>query len=85
MTIPAELYFLAGLVSFGLCYLLVPLCGWTARRFDILDRPGGRKNHARAVPLLGGAAIFVSVWGTLLGLGVLAEALLEMRQRGSLR
>ncbi|MFH2000834.1 MAG: MraY family glycosyltransferase, partial [Planctomycetota bacterium] len=41
-----------------LCSLiLVPLCRKLALNKQILDRPGGRKEHAQATPLLGGVGV----------------------------
>lgn len=34
---------------------------WLGRRFDLVDRPGGRKKHAGDIPLTGGLAIFVTL------------------------
>lgn len=53
-------------LSFGLTYLLTPLMRAVAPRVHMLDRPGGRKSHTRPTPLLGGVAVFVGIWGTLL-------------------
>ena len=39
---------------------LVVLIG-PARRFDLVDHPVGRKNHAAPTPLVGGLAIFLSL------------------------
>ena len=39
---------------------LVPLTRKVAIRFNILDRPGGRKEHVEATPLLGGVAVFLA-------------------------
>ena len=44
----------------GLSFLFVPLMKRLARRFGLLDRPGLRKVHQEAVPLLGGGAIVLS-------------------------
>ena len=44
--------------SFFLASYLRPL----AFRWEFVDRPGGRKNHDAPTPLLGGAAIFCSIW-----------------------
>lgn len=43
--------------------LLTPVVSWTARRFSVLDRPSlePKKHHTRAVPLLGGLAIFLTI------------------------
>jgi len=51
-----------------LTYLLRPL----ARSLDFIDRPGGRKQHAGEIPVVGGLAMYI---GLALGLSVLpAEA-----------
>jgi len=47
--------------SLVLCLWLTPLSIRLARIRGIVDRPGERKIHTESVPLLGGAAIFVSV------------------------
>jgi len=39
---------------------LVPVAGRLARRWNVMDQPGARKIHSRAMPRLGGAAVFVS-------------------------
>ncbi|MFP4687840.1 MAG: MraY family glycosyltransferase [bacterium] len=62
------LYFAAASLSFGLCYLLTPLCLTLSGFFGLLDKPGGHKAHEQATPLMGGVAIFSSVWLVLLGL-----------------
>lgn len=50
---------LAALVAFvitcGLFWALKPL----AQRFDLLDHPAGRKDHAAPTPVIGGVAIFI--------------------------
>ncbi len=52
----------AGIVSFALSVVATVVVRWLAIRFGIVDRPtGGRKIHAKAIPLLGGLAIFVSI------------------------
>lgn len=64
---PSLLMFTAVLgLSFGLTYLFTPLMRALAPRVGMLDRPGGRKSHADPTPLLGGVAVFVGIWGTLL-------------------
>jgi len=45
--------------------LLLPLAIRLANRYDLMDRPSRHKRHKRPVPILGGAAMFVSVWVTL--------------------
>ena len=66
------------ILSFGLSLVLVPLVRRTALRFDIVDKPGQRKVHSTARPLLGGlgfiAAFFVVVPGGLLAMNFLDTA-----------
>jgi UDP-GlcNAc:undecaprenyl-phosphate GlcNAc-1-phosphate transferase len=52
-------------------YLATPAVAALARGLGVLDRPGGRKAHAGAVPRLGGAALFA---GLLLGCSAYALA-----------
>jgi UDP-GlcNAc:undecaprenyl-phosphate GlcNAc-1-phosphate transferase len=54
------------LLSFLIAFALTPLCIQLARRFGILDRPGGRKRHLNATPLLGGVAVFAAFSAALL-------------------
>lgn len=58
-------YLLPLVISFGLCYALVPICRWVSRWFDLLDRPGKHKTHGRPTPLFGGIAVFAGVWGSI--------------------
>jgi UDP-GlcNAc:undecaprenyl-phosphate GlcNAc-1-phosphate transferase len=57
-------------LSFALSFCLNPAFGWLARRFDITDRPNGRKLHQEATPLLGGAAVFSGFLSALLINGI---------------
>lgn len=56
------------LASFALSLVLTPLIRRIAIKFDILDRPESskRKIHHKAIPLLGGVAIFFSFFIVLL-------------------
>ncbi|MCW9018542.1 MAG: undecaprenyl/decaprenyl-phosphate alpha-N-acetylglucosaminyl 1-phosphate transferase, partial [Kangiellaceae bacterium] len=49
--------FLALVISLA----LIPLLRRIAVRIDLVDHPGGRKQHKTSVPLAGGAAIFLSL------------------------
>ncbi|MBW1705904.1 MAG: undecaprenyl/decaprenyl-phosphate alpha-N-acetylglucosaminyl 1-phosphate transferase [Deltaproteobacteria bacterium] len=61
------------LFSFALSFILTPVFGWIARRFNILDIPNERKIHTNNTPLLGGAAIMISFCASLT-----ANMILEM-------
>jgi UDP-GlcNAc:undecaprenyl-phosphate GlcNAc-1-phosphate transferase len=50
-------YFIAFITALIAAEAITPLLVKTAVRVDILDRPGGRKTHPKAVPRLGGVAI----------------------------
>lgn len=56
--------------------LVTPTLASIAKHYDALDRPGGRKTHARPIPRLGGIAV-------LLGIAV-AVALVALGQGSSL-
>ena len=58
-------------VALGLVVLLAPAVGGMARRLGVVDHPGGRRQHSRPVPRLGGIALF-------LGIMVPALAFLEL-------
>ncbi|MDA0709559.1 MAG: hypothetical protein O3B73_05030 [bacterium] len=47
------------LLSFGLSSALVPTVMWVATKTGAVDKPGGRKTHQVATPLMGGVAIFL--------------------------
>lgn len=47
-------------VALTAALVLVPLCIALARRLGVVDKPGGRKTHARVTPLLGGAGVFAA-------------------------
>lgn len=53
-------------VAFATSLLLTPPLGALARRVGLVDRPGVRKMHERATPLLGGAAVFAACLAGLL-------------------
>jgi UDP-GlcNAc:undecaprenyl-phosphate/decaprenyl-phosphate GlcNAc-1-phosphate transferase len=53
-------------VSFLITLLFIPLVRKLAFKFEILDRPGGRKIHKEVTPLLGGLSIFMGLMVALL-------------------
>lgn len=48
---------LGGVCAFVITVLLIPILAPLAERFGLVDRPGGRKTHAAATPVVGGLAI----------------------------
>ena len=56
--------------------LATPLAARLARRLGIVDRPGGRREHEREIPRLGGLALFV---GIVVPVVVFADRSTEMR------
>src|SRR5680860_373867 len=58
-------YSLPFLISFILSLILSLVIKNIANRFSIVDKPGARKIHKKATPLLGGVAVFMSFFITL--------------------
>lgn len=50
-----------GIEAAILTVLIVPLLMMLARRFGLVDRPGGRKLHSGEIPLVGGLAIYAAL------------------------
>jgi UDP-GlcNAc:undecaprenyl-phosphate GlcNAc-1-phosphate transferase len=63
--------------ALGFSLILVPVFRKLALAANILDRPGGRKEHSEATPLLGGVALFVACLLSLLVLVWLESVLRE--------
>ncbi|MFO7956133.1 MAG: MraY family glycosyltransferase [Candidatus Brocadiia bacterium] len=59
--------------SFLLSLILTLIVRAGARRAGFMDRPGGRKHHAGAVPLGGGVAILLATTLPVLGAGILSR------------
>jgi UDP-GlcNAc:undecaprenyl-phosphate/decaprenyl-phosphate GlcNAc-1-phosphate transferase len=57
---------LAAVVAIVVTGLATPLMARTARAIGLMDRPGGYKQHERATPYLGGAAILLGVIAAVL-------------------
>jgi UDP-GlcNAc:undecaprenyl-phosphate GlcNAc-1-phosphate transferase len=55
----------------GLALLLAPLAGRLGRRWGLVDRPGGRRLHHRAIPRTGGIALYAAFTLTVLATLVL--------------
>jgi len=73
------------LLSFAFSFILTPLFGYIAWKFNILDKPDERKLHMEATPLLGGAAVFAGfliaillngIYSLKLGVILIASSLL---------
>lgn len=54
------------IVSFGIVFGLVPLIKKAALRYGFVDKPSGRKIHAKPIPLMGGIAIYIATIVTML-------------------
>ena len=51
--------------SYIIANVATPVVRAIAVRFNIVDKPGGRKIHSNATPLMGGAAIYVAIATTI--------------------
>src|ERR671924_1488973 len=49
-------------VALGIVILLTPAVGGMARMLGVVDRPGARRLNRRAVPRLGGLALFFGIF-----------------------
>ena len=79
---PVMQLLLGALLTMGITMLLIPLLERRALQLGLLDRPGGRKQHAAPTPRVGGIAMAVAVLAALLlwrqtltGLGAFLAAL----------
>lgn len=61
--------FISGIVAFLICCACVPVFSSRAEYLGLIDRPGGRKQHSGAVPIVGGLSVYLSVVlsGAILG------------------
>lgn len=60
------LILLAALFGLTLTYCLIPVMKKVAVQQEILAFPGGRRNHQKPIPMLGGVAIFIPLLVTFL-------------------
>jgi UDP-GlcNAc:undecaprenyl-phosphate GlcNAc-1-phosphate transferase len=58
------------LLAFTISFCLTPVFGWLATQLNLLDRPGSRKIHSSATPLLGGAAVLIAFFTAILINGI---------------
>ena len=69
-------YIVCVALPFLVTFMLTPFFIRLAKRFDIVDHPGKRKIHKKAIPLLGGAAIYCGLLaGLLVNQGAIASLL----------
>lgn len=61
--------------ALALSVIGVPAAIRVSRRFDLYDYPHQHKRHRRPVPLLGGAVLFVAIWGSILTAVLLTDDL----------
>lgn len=68
--IPVDAYGVVFAVAFGITLVLTPICGYLARRFDILDKnTDARRVHTEPTPYLGGAAMLLGLVGGVVAAG----------------
>jgi len=65
-------------VALGVALLLTPACRRLALRFGVVDRPGGKKIHGQATPLLGGVAIALALTAGMAASGTADQASLRI-------
>lgn len=53
-------------ISLAISSIILPIIIIIARKYEITDKPGGRKSHKEPIPLLGGLGIFISFTLTML-------------------
>ena len=53
--------FVTVIISAGITMALVPVIRRLAVRWNLMDRPRGRKDHRAPVPLGGGVAFFLTI------------------------
>jgi len=57
-------YLLVFVMAFTLTYLTTPLSMALGHRFNLIDQPGGRRQHQGAISRIGGVALFSGFIGT---------------------
>ncbi len=53
-------------VGLALALILTPLLDWLGRRWGLVAVPGGRRQHPRTVPRIGGVALYLAFVGAVL-------------------
>lgn len=59
-------YLVVFLIALGISYFVTPIIARLARTFKILDKPAKNKLHKKPIPRLGGLAIFIAYFLSLL-------------------
>ena len=72
------------LFSFSLSFILTPVMRWIALRFSILDIPDDRKIHAKNTPLMGGIAVMISFFASLMANMILERQMVVLLCGGAL-
>ena len=74
-----QIYIIILMLSLALALAFTPLCQRLAELTGFLDIPDrqAHKKHAKAIPLLGGAAVFLS-WAITIGFGYFAVRFLDI-------
>ena len=67
-----DLILIVGVTSLAVTAFCLPMLIRLGHRYKFLDQPGKHKRHKRAVPYLGGVALFPAVWLALLVSGLIS-------------
>lgn len=65
---------LGAAVPFAVLLVAAPLLMRLAPSLGLVDHPGGRKDHAGAIPLVGGIAIYTALLAAMLATGIAAQS-----------
>ncbi|MDR0470071.1 MAG: undecaprenyl/decaprenyl-phosphate alpha-N-acetylglucosaminyl 1-phosphate transferase, partial [Peptococcaceae bacterium] len=71
-------FFLPLLMAVAVTAALSPAVRWLAIKTGVVDHPNQRKIHTDAMPLLGGLAIFIGFWATVLVTQTLSKEIIAL-------
>ena len=74
MSFPFDVYLAALVAPFAISWLTLPLWARLCPRLGLVDEPGHRKIHDRAVPLAGGLAVLTALVLSVLGAAIAIKA-----------
>ncbi len=77
-------YIIAGLAAFIITLILTPLVRLISTKYGIIDQPGGRRINKEPIPRMGGVAIVISFWLTVLGISLFAPGMLDFSHQSIL-